>query len=61
MRPRTLARSDLLTDAFPRELHKRMYNQTIFESDRLLMIQQPYVLLHEFVLTFFSFRKEEAP
>jgi len=28
MRPRTLQRSDLLTDAFARELHKRMFNQT---------------------------------
>jgi Fic-DOC domain mobile mystery protein B len=28
MRPRTLKRSDLLTDAFARELHKRMFNQT---------------------------------
>lgn len=28
MRPRTLARSDLLTDTFARELHKRMFNQT---------------------------------
>jgi len=27
MRPRTLARPDLLTDAFARELHKRMFNQ----------------------------------
>ena len=28
MRPRTLKRSDLLTDAFARELHQRMFNQT---------------------------------
>lgn len=28
MRPRTLARPDLLTDAFARELHKRMFKQT---------------------------------
>lgn len=28
MRSRTLKRSDLLTDAFARELHKRMFNQT---------------------------------
>jgi len=28
LRPRTLKRSDLLTDAFARELHKRMFNQT---------------------------------
>lgn len=28
MRPRTLKRADLLTDAFARELHKRMFNQT---------------------------------
>ena len=28
MRPRTLKRSDLLTDTFARELHKRMFNQT---------------------------------
>ena len=28
MRPRILERSELLTDAFARELHKRMFNQT---------------------------------
>ena len=28
MRSRTQKRSDLLTDAFARELHKRMFNQT---------------------------------